>query len=112
MDTDLKELVEENLRLTKDNNRMLRSMRRTARISFVWRIIFWAAILGIPTYIYITYIAPMMSSIFPPGTENANPILKMLGLPSSEALRQAMHTFSNFFNTIQHFTQAASSSPK
>ncbi len=106
-DEDLKELLEENLRLAKENNRMLRSMRRAARLSFVGRIIFWLILLGVPAYLYITYVAPVMSGIFPNGSANVNPILNMLGIPSTEVLRQAAHTLSKFVNAIESISKSA-----
>ena len=105
MEEDLKELLEENLRLAKDNNHMLRSMRRAARLSFVGRIVFWIILLGVPAYLYVTYVAPVISSVFPHGT-NTHPLLNMLGIPSTEMLRQAAHTLSSFFSAIQNIAHS------
>lgn len=101
MDADLKTLVEENLRISKENNKMLRSMRRAAVFGFFIRIIFWLTILGVPVYLYVVYLAPVVSSVFPNGSTNVNPILKMLGIPSIDVLRQSMQTISDFFNSVQ-----------
>ncbi len=100
MDADLKTLVEESLRLSKENNKMLRSMRRAAVFGFFVRIIFWLTILGVPVYLYVVYLAPVVSSVFPNGATNVNPVLKMFGIPSTDVLRQSMQTLSNFFNSV------------
>lgn len=45
MDTDSKNL-DEVLELARENNKMLRSMRRTQRLSSFFRLLYWAIILG------------------------------------------------------------------
>lgn len=61
MDADIKKLLEQNLQITKNNNRMLRTMRRNAFYGTVIRILFFIIILGVPTYIYFTYLAPLFA---------------------------------------------------
>ena len=91
----LRDMVEENLRLAKDNNRMLHAIRRAAFFGAVGRILFWIVILGIP--------APVISSIVPPGTATStNPVLNMFGLPSSEAVKQVTDTLRTLAQAAQH----------
>ncbi len=61
MDADIRKLLEQNLQIAKNNNRMLRLMRRNAFYGTVIRILFFIIILGVPTYIYFTYITPFFS---------------------------------------------------
>ncbi len=59
-DDGLKELLEQNLHIAKENNHLLRSMRRTAVYGFVGKILFWIIILGIPAYLYFSFISPIL----------------------------------------------------
>lgn len=54
--------LEQILKLTKDNNRMLHAMRRNAWLSGFFRVVLWAAFIIIPFYLYMQYLAPVMQS--------------------------------------------------
>ncbi len=54
--------LEQLLRLAKDNNRMLRAMRRDAFIGGVIKLIVWAALIIIPFWLYLNYLAPVLQS--------------------------------------------------
>ena len=97
MDDDLKTLLEENIRISKDNNRMLRTMKRAAVAGVIGRVIFWILILGVPAYLYITYLSPLISSIMQHGgvVISKNPFLRLLGLPSSGTLERVLHTVAS-----------------
>ena len=60
MNDDIKELLEQNLHLAKENNHLLRAMRRAAIYGFVGKILFWIIILGIPAYLYVSFISPLL----------------------------------------------------
>ena len=47
MDDESKKLLEDTLELTKENNEMLRHMRRSQKFSFILRAIYWFVIIGI-----------------------------------------------------------------
>ena len=53
---------EQLLRLVKDNNRMLRAMRRDAFIGGVIKIIVWFALIAVPLWFYLQYLAPVVES--------------------------------------------------
>ncbi len=108
---ELRELLEENIRLAKDNNHMLRSARRAARVGFVGRILFWIVMLGIPTYVYVTYLAPIVSSVVPAGGISGNPILKALGLPSVDSIQKILGTLTTFSHTATHTVQNLTTTP-
>jgi|SRR3989344_3092257 len=55
--------LEEILRMTKDNNRMLHAMRRNAFLGSVVKFIMWAAFIIIPLWLYMQYLAPVMESM-------------------------------------------------
>ena len=55
--------LEDILRLTQENNRMLRSMRRSAFLGGIVKFITWAALIIIPLWLYLQYVAPVMQSM-------------------------------------------------
>ncbi len=50
------------LRLTRENNRMLHAMRRNAFIGGIVRFAVWIALIIIPLWLYMQYVAPVMQS--------------------------------------------------
>ena len=71
MDPDLKKQLEEIHALARDNNRMLRAIRRDAWYSLAGKIIFWAIFLVGPLYLYYVYVAPVVER-FTPATTTAS----------------------------------------
>lgn len=57
------EMLKETYRLTLDNNRMLRSMRRSAFWGGIIRIIIYAALLLLPLWFYFSYLAPIVDDM-------------------------------------------------
>ncbi len=55
--------VEQILKLTKENNRMLHAMRRNAWIGGFVKLIVWAAFILLPLWLYMQYLAPIMGSM-------------------------------------------------
>ncbi len=66
MDPESKRLLQETLELSRENNRMLRAMRRAAFWGGVFRVIWWAVIIGVPVvlyyYVFQPYIAELQST--------------------------------------------------
>lgn len=57
------ETIEKTHRIVKENYEMLRAMRREAWIGFFIKIIVWLAILGVPVYLYFTFLQPFFSEL-------------------------------------------------
>lgn len=55
--------LDEILRLTKENNRMLHAMRRNAFLGGIMKFVMWIAFLIIPLWLYMQYLAPVMTSM-------------------------------------------------
>ena len=55
--------LEEILRLTKENNQMLHSMRRSAFLGGVLKVVVYLAFLIVPYWLYLQYLAPQISQI-------------------------------------------------
>lgn len=47
--------------LVRENNRMLKAMRRDAFIGGVFKLIVWAAFIIIPLWLYMQYLAPTLN---------------------------------------------------
>ncbi|MBY0110648.1 hypothetical protein K2Y00_01430 [Patescibacteria group bacterium] len=55
------EMAKETLRLTRENNKILKAMRRDAFIHGVIRIVIWLVIFAGGYYITMTYLAPLLN---------------------------------------------------
>ncbi|MDB5265732.1 MAG: hypothetical protein JWM39_445 [Parcubacteria group bacterium] len=85
----LSDLIEENIKLAHDTNRIVRDMRRTGRIAFWFKVILWIIVLGLP----LLFIGPIMQYFtaltgysIPAGTS-------AFGIPSSTQIQQAVTEF-------------------
>ncbi len=56
-------MLKETYRLTQENNRILRSMKRNAFWGGLIRLIIYAALLLIPAWFYFTYMAPVVEQM-------------------------------------------------
>lgn len=54
--------VEQILKLTKENNRMLHAMRRNAMLGTLFKLAFWIALIVLPFWLYQQYLAPVVDS--------------------------------------------------
>jgi len=72
MDPELKALLEENIRLSKENNDLLRIMRRNAQWGLVGKIIFWLLLFVAPLIFVWGYIGPLMNAINGTGNSTFN----------------------------------------
>ena len=72
--------------LTEENNRLIKAMRRDARIGMVVKAIFWVALIGVSTYFTMQLINPLISS-FMPGTGDAS------NTPSAEDLQKLLDQY-------------------
>lgn len=58
MNDDLEVLLRRNLELSKENNRLLRSMRRAALWGTFFRIAWIAVLIGVPVFLYYYFLQP------------------------------------------------------
>lgn len=84
----LEELLEDNLHLAKENNKILRDLRRTGWFSFWFKVILWIVILVLPFF----FIGPILRYLSPL-TGGAIPSNGVFGLPSAEQLQKAVETY-------------------
>ena len=50
------------LRLTRENNRMLHAMRRNAFLGGILRLLIWVLLVVVPFWLYMQYVAPVLES--------------------------------------------------
>ncbi len=62
MDPDRQKL-DEIYRLERENNKLLHGMRRNARWGFLFRILLALLALGVPIWLYFTYLAPVVEQL-------------------------------------------------
>ncbi len=62
MDPEIKELLERNVALNEENNRLLRGLRRTNRLAFIWRVIYIGIFLGGAAVAY-NYLLPYYEGV-------------------------------------------------
>jgi hypothetical protein len=66
MSPEEREIIEETLEISKENNKMLRSIQRSARIGQAMRIIYWLVIIGasVGAYYFIQPYLEQMLSVY------------------------------------------------
>lgn len=84
--------LEQILKLTKENNRMLHGMRRSAWLGGIFKLITWASFILIPLWLYMQYLAPIMGSMM----STLEQLQKMQG-----AGTQVSAQFNDLNSTIQ-----------
>jgi hypothetical protein len=63
IDNDETRLLRETLAVEKENNRLLRKMRRDAFVGRIFTLIFWAMTLGVPVVLYYFFVSPYIKAI-------------------------------------------------
>jgi len=63
MDPELKRLLDENLALAKENNDMLRAMKRRAQWSLLGQVVFWGLFVVAPLIFAWGYLGPLLSAV-------------------------------------------------
>jgi type II secretory pathway component PulM len=62
-DEDLQELVRANIKLTQENNRMLKAMRRDVWVGRTFRVLFWLVLLVGSYMVYYVFLAPYIEQM-------------------------------------------------
>jgi len=62
MDQNERELLEQTLHYAKENNRMLKSMRSSARWGRFIRLIYWTVIIGVAIWLYY-FLQPFLNEV-------------------------------------------------
>lgn len=62
-DDESKRMLREILETSKENNKLLKRMRRAALWGGVLRVIWWAIIIGVPIYLYFSVLQPVFNEV-------------------------------------------------
>lgn len=63
MDEEFKVLLRRNLEIAKENNKLLKKMRRNAIIGNFIKIIWWAFLIGVPVVLYYYVLQPYFQEL-------------------------------------------------
>lgn len=63
MDEEAKTLLRRNLELARENNRLLKKIRRNGIIANIMRLVWWAVIIGIPVFLYYYVFQPYLAEL-------------------------------------------------
>lgn len=88
---DLEKLLEENLAVAKDNNRLLREMRRNAILGLIARVVIWLIVLGVPLFFLSAYLGPILEALSGSGELPTG----LFGLPSEAQLQQLIEQYQS-----------------
>lgn len=81
--------------LEKDNNRMLRAIRRGQWLSTLWTILIWAIAISLPLYLYQQYLQPIVSKFYmPPAGSTTAAHSTSFSIPSSAELQKLLNSFT------------------
>ena len=83
-------LIKETNVLVKENNRLLKAIRRDAWIGLIFRMVLWAVILLVPLYLYMAYLSPVMDSLMP---FLSNGTTTSTNLPSADQIRALIEEY-------------------
>lgn len=90
--TRVEQLLQQNLELTEENNRLIREVRRTGRVSFWFRLALWAIVLILPFLL----IGPILEAVVPAAAGGQGGSL--FGLPSSSQLQEVFDAYQGNFD--------------
>ena len=91
-DEELKELLEENIAVAKDTNRLIREMRRNAILGLIAKAVIWLVILGVPLFFLTSYIGPLLDAAAgQPSADSLKP--GIFGLPSPEQMNALIEEY-------------------
>jgi hypothetical protein len=84
----IEQLLEENLQLAEENNRLLRDLRRVGRWGFWLRLLLWAAVIILPFLL----LRPILTTLVP-GATNDGAGFSIFGLPNQEQLKDVLDAY-------------------
>ena len=63
MEDEMKKLLRRNLELTRENNKLLKKIRRNAVVANIMRLVWWAVIIGVPVFLYYYVFQPYIAEL-------------------------------------------------
>jgi Trk-type K+ transport system membrane component len=90
MDPDTKRVLDEIYVLTKENHRILSSIRRWQWLSLIEKIVIWIIVLALPLYLYQHYLQPLVTKF---SETTGTPTTGFFGLPTSADIQKLVDSF-------------------
>lgn len=84
----LEQLLEDNLELAEENNKMLLQIRSSQRWSFWGKLVLWILVLGLP----VLFLGPILRSVLPAPYQDAQS-KSVFGLPSAEQVKALLQAY-------------------
>jgi intein/homing endonuclease len=91
--SELKKLLEEDIAIGKDNNRLLREMRRNAILGLIAKIIIWLVLLGVPLFFLSTYLGPILDAFTGQSASGQAIPGGLFGIPSEEQINKLIEQY-------------------
>ncbi len=85
----LEALLKEHIAISKENNEILKDMRRIGRIAFWAKVVLWTVLIVLPLLL-IGPILSGLSAMIAPGTASG-----VMGVPSPELIQQALEAYKS-----------------
>ncbi|MCH7529688.1 hypothetical protein IIB50_01045 [Patescibacteria group bacterium] len=63
IDNETRRLLQENIEVNRENNKLLKKLHRGAVISSILRIVYVAIIIGAPVFLYYTFLQPYFAEL-------------------------------------------------
>jgi len=63
MEEDTKKLLRRNLEMTRENNKLLKKIRRNTIIANIMRLVWWSVIIGVPVFLYYYVLQPYVTEL-------------------------------------------------
>ena len=100
-DEEMKELLEENLEVAQENNKLLKRMYRNSIIALVAKVLIWLIILGVPLFFLAPYLKPFFSFVTTGEMPEGTGTQRVFGVPSASELQQLLETYTGNSNLSQ-----------
>jgi hypothetical protein len=84
----IEDLLEDQMEIVEDTNKVVHSIRRTNRYAFFAKIILWTLVIVLP----FIFIGPIIKSIFPTSDTTG---VNVFGIPSIPEIQKAVQTYRN-----------------
>lgn len=63
IENETRKLLQENIEISRENNKLLKKLHRGAIISSILRIVYVAVIVGAPVFLYYTFLQPYFAEL-------------------------------------------------
>jgi len=98
LEREREEYLEEIYDLVKENNKLLRAQKRARIFAGVMRVLWMALVVGVPVWLYFTYLQPMVGNLQDSllkleNISNANPALGKQVEPIIQTVKTLMGMF-------------------